>query len=98
MFLKEKRDSTIKVWGCADGRRQRLYMAKDQTLSPTISYETLFLTLTIGAKEGREVATCDIPGAFIQTDMPKEANNVHIKVDREMLELLAKINPQLYQK
>ena len=37
MFLKEKRDSTIKGWGCADGRRQRLYMAKDQTSSPTIS-------------------------------------------------------------
>ena len=31
MFLKEKRDSTIRGRGCADGRRQRLYMAKDQT-------------------------------------------------------------------
>ena len=62
MFLKEKRDSTIKDWGCADGRRQHLYMAKDQTSSPTISNEALFLTLTIDAKEVRDVATCDIPG------------------------------------
>ena len=50
MFLKEKRDSNIKCWGCADGRRQRLYMSKDQTSSPKISNEALFLTLTIDAK------------------------------------------------
>ena len=98
MFLKEKRDSTIKGWGYADGSRQRLYMAKYQTSSPTISNESLFLTLTIDTKEGRDVATCDIPGAFIQTDMPKGADKVHIKLDGSMVELLAKINPQLYQK
>ena len=50
MFLKEKHYSTIIGWGCADGRHQRLYMAKDQTSSPTISNEALFLTLTIDAK------------------------------------------------
>ena len=98
MFLKEKRDSIIKVWGCADGRRQCIYMAKDQTLSPTISNEALFLTLTVYAKEGRYVATCDIPRAFLQTYIPEGADKVHINIDRAMLELLAKINPQLYRK
>ena len=73
-------------------------MAKDQTSSPTISNEALFLTLTIDAKEGRDVATCDIPGAFLQTDMPEGADKVQIKLDGAMVELLAKINPQLYRK
>ena len=50
IFLKEKFYSTIKGRGCPDGRRQRLYMAKDQTSSPTISNEALFLTLTIDSK------------------------------------------------
>ena len=98
MFLKEKRDSTIKGRGCADGRRHRLYMAKYQTSSPTISNEALFLTLTIDAKEGRDVAMCDIPGAFIQTDMPKGSDKIHIKLEGAMVELIAKINPQLYRK
>ena len=50
IFLKEKRDSAINGRGCADGRRQRLYMAKDQTSSSTISNEALFLNITIYAK------------------------------------------------
>ena len=66
MFLREKRDSTIKGWGCTDGLRQCLYMAKYQTSSPTISNEALFHTLTIDAEEGRDVAMFDIPGAFLK--------------------------------
>ena len=98
MLLKDKCDSTIKRRGCADGRRQRIYMAKDQTSSPTISNEARFLTLTIDAREGRDVAMCDIPGAFLQTDIPEGSDKVHIKIDGAMVELLDKINPQLYQK
>ena len=98
MFLKEKHDSTIKGLGCADGHCQRLYMSKHQTSSPTISNEALLLTLTIDAKEGRDVAMCYIPGAFLQTYMPGGAEKIHIKLDGAMVELLAKINPQLYRK
>ena len=53
VFLKEKRDTTIKGPSCADGSHQGLYMAKYQTSSPTTSNESLFLNLTIDAKEGR---------------------------------------------
>ena len=73
-------------------------MAKDQTSSPTISNESIFLNLTIDAKEVRDVGTCYILGAFIQIDMPEGAGKVHIKIDGAMVELLAKINPQLYRK
>ena len=73
-------------------------MAKYQTSSPTIFNEAIFLTLTVDAKEFRDVGTCDIPGVFIQTDMPEGADKVHIKIDGAMVELLAKINPQLYRK
>ena len=98
MLLKEKFDTTIKGRGCADGRLQRLFISKDQTSSPKFSNKALFLTLTIDAKEGRDVATCDIPGAFLQTDMNEGDDRVHIKLDGAMVELLAKINPQVYQK
>ena len=37
MFIKEKIDGSIKVQGCADGRYQRLWMKKEDTISPTVS-------------------------------------------------------------
>ena len=73
-------------------------MSKDQSSSPTVSTEALFLSLIIDAKESRDVATCDIPGASLQTELPKGAEKVQIKLDGPMVELLAKINPKLYRK
>jgi hypothetical protein len=53
------------------------------------------LSCTIDAKEGRDVATADIPGAFMQTDME---DTVHMMLEGPMAELLVKIDPKLYQK
>jgi hypothetical protein len=68
MFLKEKRCGTIKGRGCADGRPQRDYMSKQETSLPTVATEALILPCVIDAIEERDVATCDIPGAFMQSD------------------------------
>ena len=69
LFLKEKKDGTIKGRACADGRKQRGHIAKEDTASPTVSLEAVFLTATIDAKEGRKVAVVDIPNAFVQNKM-----------------------------
>ena len=69
MFLKKKRTGQIKGRGCADGRKQRLYTKKEEASSPTVSIEALMISCMIDAEEGREVATIDIPGAFMQADM-----------------------------
>ena len=55
------------------------------------------LTCMIDAYEGRDVATVDIPGAFLQTKMPKGEKDVHVILDGRMAELLAKIAPETYQ-
>ena len=60
MFLKMKKDGTIKGRGCADGRKQREWMSKEDTTSPTISNEALILSCMIDSIEGRDVATADI--------------------------------------
>lgn len=96
MFLKQKRDGTIKGRGCADGRKQRGTMEKSEASSPTISTEAVFLIITIAAKEHRDVATVDIPGAFMQTELSGE--QVVIKIEGRMVELLAMIDPKLYRK
>ena len=61
MFLKRKRCEKIKGRGCADGRKQHAYTPKEDATSPTVSSEAMFITAVIDAKEGRDVATCDIP-------------------------------------
>lgn len=96
MFLKEKRDGSIKGRGCADGRKQRGSLSKADISSPTISTEGLFLIVTIAAKEKRDVAIIDIPGAFLQTDLDEAC--VHIKLQGRMAELLAMIDPVLYRR
>jgi hypothetical protein len=95
MFLKEKRNGVIKGRGCADGRKQREYIAKEDASSPTVAIESVMLSCTIDAKEGRDIATADIPGAFLQSDMDEK---VHMRLDGTMAELLVKIEPTLYQK
>jgi hypothetical protein len=67
MYLKEKRDGLIKGCRCADGRPQRLYTAKAESSSPTASLAGLIMTCVIDAYDRQDVATLDIPGAFLQT-------------------------------
>ena len=69
MFLQKKRCGKIKGPGCADGRKQRAYITKEQCTSPTISTEDVFLTAVVDAWENRKVAVLDIPRAFMQVDM-----------------------------
>jgi hypothetical protein len=98
MYLKEKRDGRIKGRGCADGRKQRAYIPKAEASSPTATLMGIMLTCMIDAYEKRDVATVDIPGAFLQTKMPEEDRDVHVVLDGRMAELLAKISPEDYQK
>jgi hypothetical protein len=64
----------IKGRGCADGRGQRIYQEKEDRSSPNVTLESVFLTSSIGATEGRDVATLGIPGAFMQANMDEEKN------------------------
>ena len=83
-FIKKKRCGKLKGRACADGRKQRLYKTKEESSSPTISIEALFLTCMIDALERRHVVTCDIPGAFMHADIDEL---IHIKLEGELAEL-----------
>lgn len=93
MFLKRKRGGMIKGRGCADGRKQRAYTAKEDAASPTVATEAVFLTAVIDAMEGREVAVFDVPGAFMQADMDEL---VHVRFTGKMVELLLEIDEDMY--
>lgn len=96
IFLTEKRDGTIKARHCANGSTQRSYMEREEVTSPTVSTESIMLTAVIDAKEGRDVATCDIPNAFIQTEVQerdKDGNRMIMKIRGACVEILCQIDP-----
>ena len=68
MFLKQKRCGRIKARGCADGRKQRDKITKQESASPTVATESVFITAVVDAHEGRTVKIVDVPGAFMHAD------------------------------
>jgi len=97
IFLTEKRDGTIKSRHCANGSTQREYMSREEVSSPTVSTEATILTAVIEAEEERDVGTCDIPNAFIQTDIDrvgKDGNKVVMKIRGALVDILCEIDPK----
>lgn len=95
-FLKEKSSGVVKGRGCADGRKQRQFIDKDSASSPMISTKALFLITAVAAKEERKVASVDVPGAYLQTELKDE--KVIVKFEGKMAELLGTIDPEKYRK
>ena len=96
MFLKLKSDEvTIKGKGCADKRKHRDWLSKEDTSSPTVPTESLMIPCMIDAMDGREVATTGIPGAFLQTYYDK--GDIHIKLEGAIVTQLEEIDPEYYK-
>ena len=94
MFLKRKRCGKIKGRGCADGRKQRAYITKEDSTAPTVSTEAVFLTAVIDAMEGRNVVVLDVPGAFMQAEIDEM---VHVRFTGAMVTLLLEIDYEMYK-
>ena len=92
MFLKRKRCGKIKGRRCADGWKQRAYIAKEESTAPTVSTEAVFLTAVIDASENRDVAVLDVPGAFMQADIDEL---VHVRFTGEMVNMLLQIDKEI---
>jgi hypothetical protein len=95
MFLTEKHSGEIKAQGCANSSKQHKHIAKEEATAPTVTSEAIFIQGTIYAHEKRHVATCDIPGAFLQAD---NSDFVLMHLDGILAELMVTIAPNLYRK
>jgi hypothetical protein len=93
MFLTEKRTGEVKARACANGSVQRTHVAKEEAMAPTVTSEAIFIQSTIFAQKNRDVATCDIPGAFLQADNP---DYVLMRLDGVLTELMVKVEPKLF--
>jgi hypothetical protein len=92
IFLRQKKNGAVKVRSCANGNPQREHITKEEAATPTVTLELVFLTLTIDAKENREVVTIDIPGAFLHVD---NKDYVIMKMVGMLAELMVKTNPKM---
>ena len=94
MFLKRKRCGKIKGRGCADGQKQRAYIAKEESMAPMVSTEVVFLTAVIDALENRDVTVLDVPGAFMQADIDEL---VHVRFTGGKVNMLLQIDKEMYE-
>ena len=80
---------------CADGQKQSEYMMKEESTSPTVTTEAIFMTSVIDAKENREIAVVDLLRAFLHT---KNDHDVIMFMKGRLVELMSLIAPQTYRK
>ena len=91
-IIELKRDGRLKGRSCANGSKQRSYLTEYESVaSPTVSQEGIITTLLIGAYEGRKHISFDVPGAFLQADMPDD-KLVLLKFKGRMADMLANVN------
>ena len=90
--IKEKRRGKLKGRTCADGQPQRCYKTKEDSSSPTISLEALFTILIIDAQEGRDVEIFDVPGSYLNSDMPED-KFVLLKIEGNFVDIMGEVNP-----
>ena len=98
MFVTEKRNGQLKARKCAVGSKQRTFEGyqKSDGTAPTVSTDSVLITAALEAAERRDVATLDIPGAFLNTDLDDEETIMLLR--GHMVELMVQVDPKMYRK
>ena len=73
--LKRKARQVNKCTRSSDRRKQWEKIEPKDATYPTVSTESVMLTATIDALEGRDVALVDIPGAYLSANIE---DDVHV--------------------
>jgi hypothetical protein len=96
IIVERKRDGVLKAQQVAAGNKQRGYITKEDASPPTVSSEAVMLTCIVDANENREVATVDIPNAFVQTVVEDEKDKAFIHICGPLVNILVSIAPDVY--
>ena len=98
LFLKQKRDQTIKGRMVAGGNKQRNHIDRTDATSSTADLESVLLTETIDSKEGRDIAIVDIPNAFVTKRIKNKDDIATIRLRGKLSELMVAAAPEIYKK
>ena len=107
MLINEKRSGEFKGRYVFNGKNTREWIPKEDTASPTVAMESISQTAVIEAKEERDVATGDVPNAFIQALLdkwkkenqqykPVQPDRVFMKITGILVTLLLRLAPEVY--
>jgi hypothetical protein len=96
MLVIKKRTGETKARFVGGGNKQRYYLTKEDSSSPTVATESVLLTLIVDADEKQDIAIVDIPNAFIQTRVQDKKDWVIIQIRGVVVEWLTKIAPEVY--
>lgn len=94
VFLKEKRDGTLKTRACVNGASQQKLWKKEDASSPTLHLESVILSAEIAAWERRKVRCFHIPSTFSKADITDEEVIMVLKGD--LADLLIMLAPPMY--
>jgi Reverse transcriptase (RNA-dependent DNA polymerase) len=67
---------------------------EDETSSPTVGLSSVFLILSLAAKEKRKVGTADVGMAYLNATIGKP---VYMKIDKRLSQMLVELFPTEYQ-
>ena len=90
-LIKKKRTGSVKGRMCANGAPHRKFFPREEARSPTLSLEALIVSFTIDAHERRKVTVFDVPGAYLQTDLPKY-KFVLLMLEYQFVDIMCSIN------
>lgn len=89
---------SLKGRQCVNGSKQRGTIPAEETASPTVNMNSVILTAAVEAHEERDVAVCDLPGAYLSVDMDEMGEeHVHMILRGRMAELMAMTAPAVYR-
>ena len=93
-LIAEKRNGDLKGRTCANGKKQRKFVKEGEILSsPTVSLESILLTLVIDAYEGRHTMIADVPGAYLHAEMPP-GKRVLLRLVGKFVDIMCEVNPE----
>ena len=100
MTIKEKRQGLeiVKLKGrmVGDGRSQRGLYDRTETASPCVGLDNLVISTVIDAHEDRDVATVDLPGAYLSARQDK-GDVVYMAIRGRLAELMVMAEPTVYR-
>ena len=71
-------------------------MTDNQKASPTAYLESIFLTAVIEAYQRRDIATLDVPNAFLHSMLPEE-QHIIMMITGKLAEIMVAIAPNIYR-
>ena len=98
VFLTRKQSGKIKEREYANGRPQRDYITKEESIFPIVSLYAFMSSCLMDTMDNRKVITIDIPGTFLQDNWPQDKHPGYIMFKGIMVDMICEIDPTYFDK